>query len=359
MARYEDAVPKPLKVVGSNYTDDAATKIATATKVQNYINAGKATPVTTPVTTTTTANTSAAAVSAAQQAKANYEAQMAAQKAAYLNSLKEQRDNQLAAWKTQQDNLLGSLAQMKDDQLAAWQSQKDAYTASQDKLKAEQDALIGKNYDTSSGQLGTARQDSLQDSYVAYMKGLKNMPQISAVSGNGGYAQSLATKQQLNYENNRRAVEADYMNRLAALQSERDAALLDASNTYNTNLSNYDLNYQDKVANYNQNYADRVFDYTNQYNDKVANYNQLYNEKLAEFNNTSAQQAASAYESYINALKNAGSASTPVTTTSNVTTGVKVGDKVMSTQEYINYLLSVGYSPAAAAELFEKKGLSY
>ena len=351
--RYLDDVPKPLKTPGYNYTDDIKTKLAVKEKTDNYLAAGRATPV----TIEPAANPSNAAVSAAQQAQANYEAQLAAQKAEYINNLTKQRDEQLATWETQQSDLLGSLEKMKTDQLTAWQAQKDEYAAGQDKLKAEQEALIGKNYDTSSGNLGTAKTDSLQDSYVAYMKGLKNMPQISAISGNGGYAQSLAAKQQLNYENNRKAIEADYLSKLYDLQAERDAALLSANNTYNTNLSNYDMNYQDKVANYNQNYADRVFDYTNQYNDRVANYNQLYDEKVAELNDTSAAQSAKAYESYIKALNDA-AALTPATT-SKAVTGVKVGDKVMTAAEYMAYLKSLGYSGEAAAKLFEEKGLSY
>ena len=268
MARYMDDVPKPMKISGSNYTDDVKTKIATATKVRNYIDAAKATPVTTPVTTT---------VSAAPA-----------------------------------DNGYNSYLAALSQQQAAYERQQAEMRAQQQALKAQRDAAVNEAYNTAKDNLGGAKESTLRDGYVAYMQGLKAMPQISAVNGNGGYAQSLATKQRVNYENNRAAAQQNYLAALKELEANRAAGLIANQENYLSGIQKM----EDSASNYLQ--------------------------QLASLGDSFKMQT-----------------SAPAVTTTNVTTGVKLGDKVMSTQDYINYLISVGYSPAAAAQLFKDKGLSY
>jgi len=268
MARYMDDVPKPMKVAGSNSTDDVKTKIATATKVRNYIDAAKATPVTTPVTTT---------VSAAS-ADNGYNS--------YLAALSQQR--------------------------AAYERQQAEMRAQQQALKAQRDAAVNEAYNTAKDNLGGAKESTLRDGYVAYMQGLKAMPQISAVNGNGGYAQSLATKQRVNYENNRAAAQQNYLAALKELEANRAAGLIANQENYLSGIQKM----EDSASNYLQ--------------------------QLASLGDSFKMQTAA-----------------PAVTTTNVTTGVKLGNRTMSAREYMEYLKAMGYSAEAAAQLFEKKGISY
>lgn len=113
----------------------------------------------------------------------------------------------------------------------------DGYLSILKQMQKDKDRQVQAAYDDGKANLDAAREAANRDAYVAYMHGLKNMPQISAVSGNGGYAQSLATKQQLNYENNRAATHQNYMNNLRQLQANRDNGIISNSNEYLTQLA--------------------------------------------------------------------------------------------------------------------------
>jgi hypothetical protein len=65
--------------------------------------------------------------------------------------------------------------------------------------------------------------------YVAYMQGMKNMPQNTALYGEGGEIESLKNRMQLNYQSNRAAQQADYGGVLGQLQQKysEDLALLE------------------------------------------------------------------------------------------------------------------------------------
>ena len=106
-------------------------------------------------------------------------------------------------------------------------------------LKAQRDAQVNAAYSNAKNSLTGAKQASLKDSYVAYMQGLKNMPQISAVSGNGGYAQSLLAKQQLGYENNRAAIEQNYLNNLRELEANKAAGIISNQADYLDGAQDY------------------------------------------------------------------------------------------------------------------------
>lgn len=131
----------------------------------------------------------------------------------------------------------------------------NALMQQQAELKAQRDAQVAAAYDNAKANLDSTRKASLKDSYVSYMKGLKNMPQISAVSGNGGYAQSLLAKQQLGYENNRTAIKQDYMNNLRELEANKAAGIisnqadyLDGAQSYMSQLANMQKNYSAPAA---------------------------------------------------------------------------------------------------------------
>lgn len=126
----------------------------------------------------------------------------------------------------------------------------------QAQLKGQKDAAVNAAYKNAKINLDNSREASLKDSYVAYMKGLKYMPQISAVSGNGGYAQSLAAKQQLNYESNRAAIEQNYLNSLRELEANKAAGLisnqenyLDGAQSYLSQLASMQKSYSEPEVN--------------------------------------------------------------------------------------------------------------
>ena len=85
--------------------------------------------------------------------------------------------------------------------------------------------------------LENAAADSNKQAYVAYMQGMKNMPQAAAMYGSGGMAQSLANKSQLNYENNRKNIEEAKLAGLADLESDYRAGVINAGEDYLTKLS--------------------------------------------------------------------------------------------------------------------------
>ena len=108
----------------------------------------------------------------------------------------------------------------------------DAYLSMLAQIQAEQRRQAEAAYNAGKKNLDNARKVANKDAYITYMHGLKNMPQISAMSGTGGYAQSLINKQQLNYENNRADIRNNYMDNLRQLQLNRDNAVISANQDY-------------------------------------------------------------------------------------------------------------------------------
>ena len=169
------------------------------------------------------------------------------------------------------------------------------YRALMAQVQAEKQRQLDAAYNTGKAGLDNARLAAEKDAYIAHMRGLKNMPQISAVSGNGGYAQSLLNKQQLNYENNRAGIAQKYMDDLRQLQLNRDNGIFDAKQNYLTEVANY--------------------------------------AKSAPKTTTATSNAfAGKY---------------------------KVGNKTMSRDEYLAYLASYGMDAEAAAEYMAKNNIPY
>lgn len=112
-----------------------------------------------------------------------------------------------------------------------------AYLAMLAQLQSQKEKQLADAYAKGKANLDLARDDALRNSYVAYMRGLKAMPQVSEASGNGGYSQSLATQQQINYENNRNNIENTYLAQLRELEADRAAGDVDLQNDYVTQLA--------------------------------------------------------------------------------------------------------------------------
>lgn len=175
------------------------------------------------------------------------------------------------------------------------------YKALLEQMKREKQAQVNAAFNQGKESLDNARAAANKDAYIAYMHGLKNMPQIAAMGGNGGYAQSLATKQQLNYENNRGNIYQKYMDNLRELEAAKANGIVAANQDYLTDMAGL--------------------------------------------------------------IKSGAPAATAVggtTTTNNVWGGkYKVGSKTMSRDEYLAYLAGYGMDAAQAAEYMQKNNIPY
>ena len=177
------------------------------------------------------------------------------------------------------------------------------YKALLAQMKAEREAQVNAAYNRGKANLDNAKNSSLKDAYTAYMHGLKNMPQIAAVGGNGGYAQTLAAKQQLNYENNRNGIEQNYMDNLRELQANRDNSIVSSNQDYLTDMAS-----------------------------------------LVKSGTPNLSSVAAASGG----------------TTSNVFSGkYKVGGKTMSRDEYLAYLAGYGMDADEAANYMQKNNIPY
>lgn len=191
-------------------------------------------------------------------------------------------------------------------------------------LKNQRDAEINAAYNNSKNLLGTEKDNALAKAYTAYMQGRKNMPQIAAVGGNGGIAQSILAKQQLNYENNRNAVEQKYLEDLMQLDANKNAGLTASTEAYTTGLMGLQSN--------SQNYLDNLRALQND----VTGY-------------------AGQMETLLNKLNNK---VTTATATPKLT-GYKVGGKTMSKEEYLAYLANLGMNAEEAYDFMKNNNILY
>lgn len=191
-------------------------------------------------------------------------------------------------------------------------------------LKNQRDAEINAAYNNSKNLLGTEKDNALAKAYTAYMQGRKNMPQIAAVGGNGGIAQSILAKQQLNYENNRNAVEQKYLEDLMQLDASKNAGLTASTEAYTTGLMGLQSNSQD--------YLDNLRALQND----VTGY-------------------AGQMETLLNKLNNK---VTTATATPKLT-GYKVGGKTMSKEEYLAYLANLGMNAEEAYDFMKNNNILY
>lgn len=191
-------------------------------------------------------------------------------------------------------------------------------------LKNQRDAQINTAFNNSRDNLDVAKDNSLGSSYVAYMKGLKNMPQIAAAGGNGGYAQSLLNKQQLNYENNRGAIEQNYLDNLRQLEADKNAGLTASAEAYTTGL----MGLQNNAQNY------------------LNNLKALQNDVTGY-----AGQMQSLVKGLNNTVTNAKAEPTLA--------GYKVNGKTMTRQQYLDYLAGFGMSPEEAYEYLKNNNIPY
>lgn len=197
-------------------------------------------------------------------------------------------------------------------------------------MKNTRDAQVNETYGNSKLNLDSAKQAADRDNYIAHMKGLKTMPQLSAVGGNGGYAQSLLSKQQVNYENNKSDIERTYLDDLRQLEADKNAALAANEEDYLNGIMGLETNAQDYLTRLE---AMRTDD------EALAAQMAGVIDKVSVPVNTAVQTAtytAPAASEY----------------------RYKLGGKSYNAQEFVTYLKNMGMSQAEIARYMQANGLS-
>ena len=92
--------------------------------------------------------------------------------------------------------------------------------------------LLGANLASEKTAAGAANDDALRQLYVAYMNGIKQLPQQSALWGAGGSIESLKTQHRINYEDNRAKQNSEYAGVLGELQRRYNSDLLELEEKY-------------------------------------------------------------------------------------------------------------------------------
>lgn len=113
-----------------------------------------------------------------------------------------------------------------------------AYMAELERQRAERQRMLDEQYNQGKQNIRDTARGSNKQAYIAYMQGLKNMPQAAAMYGSGGMAQSLANKSQLNYENNRKDIEKAKISALGELESDYRSGVMSGQDRYLTALKN-------------------------------------------------------------------------------------------------------------------------
>lgn len=101
-----------------------------------------------------------------------------------------------------------------------------------------QKSYLGSSYNASRKQAAQDNEDSMRDLYIAYMQGIKNMPQQTALWGAGGEIESLKTQHRLNYEDNRAKQAREYGSILDDIQQRYNSDLWELEQKYLREMMN-------------------------------------------------------------------------------------------------------------------------
>lgn len=163
----------------------------------------------------------------------------------------------------------GSSTSSMDNALAEMRRQYEKQQAELARREAERKALLQNQYNTARKQAQDARDESLRQTYLAYMRGTKNNKQLGAVTGGGGELESLKNRSQLNYENNRGNIMAEFDRAEADLLAQLNAEQMANADTF-----------ADKMSGIGDKFYSQLRDYTSAYN-KLANNSSGANEGTA------------------------------------------------------------------------------
>ncbi len=92
--------------------------------------------------------------------------------------------------------------------------------------------IMNQNYDLQKKEAKTNNENNLKNIYVAYMQGIKNIPQQTALWGAGGEIESLKNQRRINYEDNRVKENANYNGVLNKMQQQYNNDLLELERKY-------------------------------------------------------------------------------------------------------------------------------
>lgn len=104
--------------------------------------------------------------------------------------------------------------------------------------KEKETKLLGDNLATQKTAAKLSNEDNLKQLYIAYMQGLRGVPQQQALWGAGGEIESLKNRSRLNYETNRAKENRAY-----------SATLNDIQQKYNDDLRQLEQKYLQQLLN--------------------------------------------------------------------------------------------------------------
>lgn len=119
---------------------------------------------------------------------------------------------------------------------------------------------IGQNYTTGVENINKAAEEAQRQNYITKEMQQRNIGQQLAAAGlNGGAAETTILGLANKYGENRRMVDADRINNVAALEAQKAQQEAAAQTEYNTLLSQIESNYATQLAAAREAEADRAF----------------------------------------------------------------------------------------------------
>ena len=117
------------------------------------------------------------------------------------------------------------------NQLAKEQEKKEKAQLLEQQRSAAVDRL-NQNLYLQQNQAKIDNENNLKQLYIAYMQGMKNIPQQAAVWGAGGEIESLKNQRRISYENNRAQENRNYSDILSRLQQQYNEDLYQLEQKY-------------------------------------------------------------------------------------------------------------------------------
>lgn len=92
--------------------------------------------------------------------------------------------------------------------------------------------LLGQNFDSQRLAAEQNNNSALRDLYIAYMQGIKNIPQQAAMQGAGGEIESIKSRHRTNYEDNRAKQNISYGDIISEIQQKYNNDLMELEEKY-------------------------------------------------------------------------------------------------------------------------------
>jgi len=92
--------------------------------------------------------------------------------------------------------------------------------------------LLGQNFDAQKLAAEQNNNSALRDLYIAYMQGIKNIPQQAAIQGAGGEIESIKSRHRTSYEDNRAKQNISYGDIISEIQQKYNNDLMELEEKY-------------------------------------------------------------------------------------------------------------------------------